>query len=434
MRLRSFTFVVSLGLLTLCESSVWGQYLQFPQSTGASTNLPGTTTFRDIQSNSATPNGPVVMVPLNPATQRGIYPSAGSAGTTFDPYSTRPSYQNPGYQQPPSTTVPPYSPSPSFAPAPLGQAPFGSPYAPPPGSLAPYPGGIPSTSGGNLLGNAAGQSPYASPGSVVYPANGSLPTTVLPGVGGVPSGIPSTGVPYGYGNSINPGYPGLGTSGSIGSFNGGPPPNYPSGLYPNSSPPSLFPSSMFGNGSFLGNLFGVNPTGYGSGIYPPGTYNGGGYNAGGYNSGGFGLPNGNVIAPGALGGAYGNWNPQGNLAGSMAGVWPGTPPFVRFFQGPRFRHAFIYGNNTPDSLQINDSDLSLAFAVPNFLFSTQPLYVLPSFSLHQWDGPNSPLPADLPSKAYSAFLDAGWQSTAYLGRRIGCPRGCLQRLRNLHQR
>ncbi len=102
-----------------------------------------------------------------------------------------------------------------------------------------------------------------------------------------------------------------------------------------------------------------------------------------------------------------------------------TPAFVRFFQGPRFRHAFIYGDNDQDSLQINDTDVSLAFAVPNFLFSTQPLYILPSFSLHQWDGPNAPAAADLPSKAYSAFLDTGWQSDplrllgAELGVRVG---------------
>ncbi|MGN6547967.1 MAG: hypothetical protein ACTHK7_23235, partial [Aureliella sp.] len=83
------------------------------------------------------------------------------------------------------------------------------------------------------------------------------------------------------------------------------------------------------------------------------------------------------------------------------------------------------GDNSPNSLMINDTDVSLAFAVPNFLFSTQPVYILPSFSLHQWDGPNAPSPADLPSKAYSAFLDTGWQSDplrllgAELGVRVG---------------
>ncbi len=195
---------------------------------------------------------------------------------------------------------------------------------------------------------------------------------------------------------------------------------YPPGAYPNTSPPSLFPTSIFGNGQgglfsgFTNWLGGTNPYGYG--------YGPGGYNTGGLAPGGYGGPvsNGGILAPGAVGGAspYGYWNPQGTLAGT----WPGAPQFVRFFQGPRFRHAFIYGDNDQDSLQINDTDVSLAFAWPNFLLSNQPLYILPSFSLHQWDGPNAPSTADLPSKAYSAFLDTGWQSDPLrlLGAELAC--------------
>ncbi len=206
----------------------------------------------------------------------------------------------------------------------------------------------------------------------------------------------------------------MGQSGSIGNYAGGASGIYPPGMYPNSTPPSLFPTSIFGSNNWFGNLFGGNNP-YGYGVNP------GGYNPGMY---GGAVNNAGVLAPGAIGGAspYGyNWNPQG----TMAGAWSNQPAFVRFFQGPRFRHAFIYGDNDKDSLQINDSDLSLAFAVPNFLFSTQPLYILPSFSLHQWDGPNAPATADLPSKAYSAFLDAGWQTDplrllgAELGVRVG---------------
>ena len=165
----------------------------------------------------------------------------------------------------------------------------------------------------------------------------------------------------------------------------------PPGAYPNSTPPSLFPTSIFGRG----------------------------------NNGAFGNPyaSGGVLAPGATGATppFGNWNPQG----SVAGTWTQQPQFIRFFQGPRFRHSFLYGDNDSNSLQINDTDVSLAFAVPNFLFSTQPIYILPSFSLHQWDGPRAPSPADLPAKAYSAFLDTGWQSDplrllgAELGVRVG---------------
>jgi hypothetical protein len=59
---------------------------------------------------------------------------------------------------------------------------------------------------------------------------------------------------------------------------------------------------------------------------------------------------------------------------------------------------------------MNDTDVSLVFAFPNFLYSSRPIYVIPSFSLHLWDGPNGVIGADLPPNAYSAFLDFGWDS------------------------
>ena len=81
-------------------------------------------------------------------------------------------------------------------------------------------------------------------------------------------------------------------------------------------------------------------------------------------------------------------------------------------QGPRFRYTFVGEGSKPNMLGINDFDTSIAFAFPNFLFLTQPLYVVPSFSLHLWSGPQTTPAnnADLPSKAYSAFLDVGWES------------------------
>jgi hypothetical protein len=109
----------------------------------------------------------------------------------------------------------------------------------------------------------------------------------------------------------------------------------------------------------------------------------------------------------------------------MFGGNPSYPQFIRLYQGPRFRHAYIHGDDDFDALMINDSDLALAFAIPSFFHSTQPLYLLPSFSLHQWSGPRPPGTADLPALAYSAFLDSGWQSDpaqilgAELGLRVG---------------
>ena len=81
----------------------------------------------------------------------------------------------------------------------------------------------------------------------------------------------------------------------------------------------------------------------------------------------------------------------------------------RLLQGPRFRYTYVTPSSEPDNLGINDFDFSLAFAFPNFLHCTQPLFVIPSFSLHLWDGPNNPV-ADLPPNAYSAFVDMGWES------------------------
>jgi hypothetical protein len=89
----------------------------------------------------------------------------------------------------------------------------------------------------------------------------------------------------------------------------------------------------------------------------------------------------------------------------------GTP--VRFVRGPRFRHSWIAGDNGRE-MDINDSDISFVVTYPNFLFSGQPIYIAPSFSLHLWDNPSGPpdFPAlaDLPSKAYSAFLDTKFET------------------------
>lgn len=87
----------------------------------------------------------------------------------------------------------------------------------------------------------------------------------------------------------------------------------------------------------------------------------------------------------------------------------GSQQVMKFFLGPRLRHSYIAGGGDPTDLEINDTDVSLAFAFPRFLGSTQPLVVLPSFSSHLWEGPANGT-ADLPGAAYSAFLDAGWQS------------------------
>jgi hypothetical protein len=83
-------------------------------------------------------------------------------------------------------------------------------------------------------------------------------------------------------------------------------------------------------------------------------------------------------------------------------------PSTRFLT-PRIRYTYVDGGKAEDDLGIHDFDFSAAATFPNFLYSSQPLYVVPSFSLHLWEGPRSG-GADLPANAYSAFLDFGWMT------------------------
>lgn len=123
-------------------------------------------------------------------------------------------------------------------------------------------------------------------------------------------------------------------------------PSYPSSIYPQSNPPVLFPGSAV--------------TG----------------------------------APGAY------YNPFNEFS---------LPAATKFLQGPRLQYAWLGGGGDARDLGVQEMETSIAFAFPNFLWSGQPIYVLPSFSLDLWDGPAG-ISADLPGQAYEAFLDAGWQT------------------------
>ena len=122
-----------------------------------------------------------------------------------------------------------------------------------------------------------------------------------------------------------------------------------------------------------------------------------------------------------------NWNNWWNSAGTNLNT--GTNQVIRLFQGPRFRHTWLPGTDGFDKknqngLETNDSDLSLVFAVPNFLNSTRPLYIIPSYSQHEWEGPTVP-GSDLPGSAFSGFIDSGWETNPQqtlgveLGVRVG---------------
>jgi hypothetical protein len=168
---------------------------------------------------------------------------------------------------------------------------------------------------------------------------------------------------------------------------------YPSSVYPNASPPALFPGSYPTSPSY--GAYG-SPPGQGS-IFPNSIFNGSNWR----------MTNG-----------WFNGNSNGPL-------WNGNVPLpTRFFVTPRFRHSWIYGDDDPDSVGINDTDASAVFQIPGFLGSTQPLYIVPSYSHHLWDGPSNGV-ADLPGNAYSAFLDFGWETNPLrtfgteLGVRVG---------------
>ncbi len=352
----SFATQLLRGLLCcawLTCAPVMAQRIQFPESTA-----PGLNGLRPIAPGQLPNSGSPVMVPINPATQAGIYPSTVPGGQTFDPYSLNPTPQ-PQYGQPIlNPTLPPASLTPTY-----------------PGIAPTYPNSAP--------------------------------------LGGYPT--------Y---NGSSPIMPGAGQSGTVGTFQNTAPAFNQPGVYPNSAPSALFPGmgsntgvsggyagnsgSLFGN--FYNGIFGSSQGGfggtYGQPVYPPApNVSGGAWPT---------LGNNSYLNPNA-------WNPQGTVFTGNSSY----PQALRLFQGPRFRHAFIGGDDDFDALMINDSDLSLAFMFPNFFFSTQPLYLLPSFSLHQWAGPRPPATADLPPLAYSAFLDSGWQSDpariwgAELGLRVG---------------
>ena len=141
----------------------------------------------------------------------------------------------------------------------------------------------------------------------------------------------------------------------------------------------------------------------------------------GYDAYGGGGGYGGDYAPAAPSDAFPAY--QGAPLGGSLGASTGYDPYrsweqwwteqpVRFLYGPRLQHTWLDGGSDSQDLDIHDSDVSVVFAWPTFFGTRQPLYIAPSFSLHQWDGPVPTLlrPADLPARAYSAFLDVGWES------------------------
>ncbi|QDT03644.1 hypothetical protein K227x_20280 [Rubripirellula lacrimiformis] len=304
----------------------------------------------------------ILVLLVQPA--HGQYPSTGSA------------------PQNPQTNLVPISP-PSAPPTQGGYGSF-DPY-----SNAPYGGtsgigapiGTTGPAGVTAPPNYAGSPFSTGTGSGIFGGLFSQPASApVPSGFGAPVQAPGTSVPFGttapYGSSPY-GAPVVGAP----TFNG--------------APAYGVPGLPYDNTNVYGNQGGYAAPGYPSSIYPS-------------------------SSPSTL-------FPEGLFQG---GVFPGTGvdnySAYRLLRGPRFRYGYVGSGDDDDSLNMNDMDLSIVFAFPNFLYTNQPFYVVPSFSMHLWDGPkNYPNGADLPGSAYSAFLDLGWNSdpnqmfSTELGVRVG---------------
>ncbi|GAA4445818.1 hypothetical protein GCM10023156_05930 [Novipirellula rosea] len=186
--------------------------------------------------------------------------------------------------------------------------------------------------------------------------------------------------------------------------------------YGGNSSTTILPPANYGGNAYGAPAYG--PSTYGPPAYGPGT---------GFDTG---VPMSGPAYPSTV---YPSVGPTtlfpGGIFGGNGSVFGSNSEFsaYRLLQGPRIRHTYLGSTDDPDSLGINDTDVSVVFAWQNFLYSSQPLMIAPSFSLHLWDGPEhtATQDADLPPSAYSGFIDLGWQSDPNqilgleLGTRIG---------------
>jgi hypothetical protein len=273
----------------------------------------------------------------------------------------------------PQTNLTPISP-PTYSPPTGYTAPPPSTFSAPPSAYTPPPYSAPIYSG-----PAGATPPTASLGTPLFDpySTGANPGTFAPAVPGV---APVT----------SPQFPGWLPSSSSNQN-----PGMFGGLF-NATPTSGTPTFGAGNPGFNTSPYG---SPYSAPAFPPEAYPAGSPNS---------------LFPGGL-----------FSGGSLAGASGGAYNSYRLFQGPRLRHAWISDGKGGDALEMNDTDASLVFAFPNFLYSGQPVYVVPSFGLHLLDGPDGSSGADLPPQLYDAFVDTGWQSDpnrligADLGLRVG---------------
>ncbi|MCD0461340.1 hypothetical protein U8335_02940 [Roseiconus lacunae] len=249
--------------------------------------------------------------------------------------------------------------------APLGTTPQGMPSQPgmtsSPAGIAPSYGAAPATSLGAPSIPSGSFDPYAG-----GPAGGYVQPSPY-------SGLPMTG------GMFAPATPSYGAGPTYG------------GLA--SQPPPILGGSTIGTPSVMSNAFGGAPVAIPSSGYAGPLFGGGGY--------GTTMVDPALTAPGYGATAYPSASPStlfpGGIIRRPGSLLPPIDPY-RLIQRVRLRHTFL--GDPGDSSDINTTDIAFAFAFQRFLWSSQPLFVAPSFSWHQ------PHEYDL----YDAFVDFAWQS------------------------
>lgn len=221
--------------------------------------------------------------------------------------------------------------------------------------------------------------PAQAPTTLGAPAAGGMPTGTVFGPGQGSGGMFAPATPYSVPGA--PAYGGLATQ---------PPPliNF-GGLASPTGVPLAAPANVGGSVMPAPAMGG---TAYPSPAYPPS------YPPAPYDSA-------NSIYPSAMPGTLF----PGGINGTPMPAFSGFNP-TRIVQRLRFRHSWIYDSNSVNGVEINMTDVALAFAWPSFLWSQQPLYIAPAFSVNTFSGPEASTGADLPGSTYGASLDFSWRS------------------------
>lgn len=104
-----------------------------------------------------------------------------------------------------------------------------------------------------------------------------------------------------------------------------------------------------------------------------------------------------------------------------------TFTYQRFLQELSFEHTYLYGDHSPDALEINRFEISSTVALPLGWNIESPLLLTPGFAFNWFEGPETvpPANADLPPRVYDAYLDVAWfpQPSPYFGAELGVRTG-----------